>query len=118
MGDLHTIAAWVLIIGNAVAGVWCLAAYRWRQLAGVAMWSVVVVAQATTFVQAAIGALWANQDDIEIDDMHMLYGFSTLVAVAILYSYRGSPFIKDKTTLLYGFGSLFIMGLGLRNLVL
>ena len=108
----------MLIIGNAVAGVWCLAAYRWRQLAGVAMWSVVVVAQATTFVQAAIGALWANQDDIEIDDMHMLYGFSTLVAVAILYSYRGSPFIKDKTTLLYGFGSLFIMGLGLRNLVL
>lgn len=118
MGDLHNVTAWVLIVSNALAGVWCLAAYQWRQLAGMPMWGLVIVAQATTFVQAAVGALWANQDDIEIDDMHMLYGFSTLVAVAILYSYRGSPFIKDKTTLLYGFGSLFIMGLGLRNLVL
>ena len=118
MGDLHNVTAWVLIVTNALAGVWCLAAYQWRQLAGMPMWALVIVAQTTTFVQAAVGALWANQADIEIDDMHMLYGFSTLVAVAILYSYRGSPFIKDKTTLLYGFGSLFIMGLGLRNLVL
>lgn len=118
MGDLHNATAWVLIVTNALAGVWCLTAYQWRRLEVPPMWGLVIVAQATTFVQAVVGALWANQDDIEIDDMHMLYGFSTLVAVAILYSYRGSPFIKDKMTLLYGFGSLFIMGLGLRNLVL
>ena len=46
------------------------------------------------------------------------YGFSAIVAVAILYSYRGSPFIKDKQYLLYGLGSLFIMGLGIRALYL
>ena len=118
MGDLHSTTAWVLIVSNALAGAWCLAAYRWTPLEGRPMWGLVIVAQLTTFAQAAFGALWANQAEIEIDDMHMLYGVSTLVAVAILYSYRGSPFIKDKTTLLYGFGSLFIMGLGLRNLVL
>ena len=32
--------------------------------------------------------------------------------------YRGSPFIKDKLCLLYGLGSLFIMGLGIRALFL
>ena len=118
MGDLHQINAWILIGSNALAGLWCLAAFQWRQLAGRPMWILVIVAQCTTFLQAVLGALWASQDDLEIDDMHMLYGFSAMVAVGILYSYRGSPFIKDKTTLLYGFGSLFIMGLGLRNLVL
>ena len=48
--------------------------------------------------------------------MHALYGFSAIIAVGILYSYRTSPFMKGKELLLYGFGCLFIMGLGLRNL--
>jgi len=48
---------------------------------------------------------------------HALYGFSTIFAVAILYSYRNSPFIADKIHLLYGCGGLFIMGLGIRALV-
>ena len=55
-------------------------------------------------------------EDIEIDDMHMLYGFSAFVAVGIMYSYRGSPFMKGQEHLLYGFGSRFVMGLGLMNL--
>ena len=42
---------------------------------------------------------------------------STIVAVGILYSYRGSPFVKDKRYLLYGLGSLFIMGLGIRAMI-
>ena len=44
--------------------------------------------------------------------------FSAIVAVGILYSYRGSPFVKDKVCLLYGLGSLFILGLGLRAMYL
>jgi hypothetical protein len=47
--------------------------------------------------------------------MHALYGFSAIVAVGILYSYRTSPFIRDRQHMLYGVGSLFIMGLGIRN---
>ena len=35
-----------------------------------------------------------------------------------MYSYRTSPFLKGKELLLYGLGSLFVMGLGLRNLYL
>ena len=43
-----------------------------------------------------------------------MYGFSAIIAVGILYSYRTSPFMKGKQYLLYGLGCLFIMGLGLR----
>ena len=114
----HEINAWLLIGSNAVAGVWCLAAYRFPALRGRAMWAFVIAAQLTVFSQAVIGALLANRDGIELDDMHALYGFSAIIAVAIMYSYRTSPFLKGQALLLYSGGSLFITGLGLRNLVL
>jgi hypothetical protein len=118
MRDAHEINAWLLIGLNAAAGAWCLAAYRWTRLRGRPMWIVVIAAQLTTFTAAILGVALSRTEDIEIDDMHMLYGFSAIVAVGILYSYRTSPFMQGKDSLLYGFGSLFIMGLGLRNLVL
>jgi hypothetical protein len=62
--------------------------------------------------------LIVNRYDVELEQFHALYGFSAIVAVGILYSYRTSPFIKDKVYLLYGLGSLFIMGLGIRELYL
>ena len=118
MGSLHEVNAWLVIGVNALVGAWCLAAYRWPALAGRPMWVAVVVAQVSAVSQAITGAVWARADDLEIDDMHMLYGVSALIAIAIMYSYRNSGFMKGKESLLYGFGSLFIMGLGLRNLVL
>jgi hypothetical protein len=102
MRDAHEINAWLLIGLNAGAG----------------MWIAVILAQLTTFSQAILGVVLSRVEDIEIDDMHMLYGFSAIVTVGILYSYRTSPFMKGKELLLYSAGSLFIMGLGLRNLVL
>lgn len=116
--DAHDVAAWVLIGSNAVAGVWCLVAHLLTGLRGRPLWATVIVAQLSAVAVAFIGALLANRDDTLLDDMHMLYGVSTIVAIAILYSYRGSPFIKGSEYLLYGFGSLFIMGLGLRNVFL
>lgn len=116
--DAHEINAWLLIGLNAAAGVWCLAAYQFDALRGRPVWIFVTIAQLTAFSQAVLGALLANRDGIELDDMHALYGFSAIIAVAIMYSYRTSPFLKGKELLLYGAGSLFVMGLGLRNLVL
>jgi hypothetical protein len=116
--DLHEANAWALIGLNGFAGVWCLAAFRWSLLRGRSLWIIVVLAELTVFTQAVAGAVLANRDGVVLDDMHALYGFSAIIAVAILYSYRTSPFLKGKELVLYGFGSLFIMGLGLRNLVL
>jgi hypothetical protein len=76
------------------------------------------VAQLSAFAIAVVGVLMVNRYDLELDQFHALYGFSTIVAVGILYSYRGSPFVKDKLYLMYGLGSLFIMGLGIRAMYL
>jgi hypothetical protein len=116
--DVHVANGWALIGLNALVGVWCLAAFQWSLLRGRSLWIVVITAQVTVFAQAVIGAVLANRDGVELHDMHALYGFSAIIAVAIMYSYRTSPFLKGKELLLYGFGSLFVMGVDVRNLVL
>jgi hypothetical protein len=118
MRDAHLATAWLLIGANAAAGAWCLLAHRYVALRGRAMWGLVIVAQTLAFLQAVFGAVLSQQTGVELDDMHALYGFSAIVAAMILYAYRTSPFVRGKEHLLYGFGSLFIMGLGLRELVL
>jgi hypothetical protein len=68
------------------------------------------------FAQVAIGVAYKNTDEVEPQELHELYGFSALFAIAILYAYRNQ--IREKQYLLYGFGGLFIMGLGIRELFL
>lgn len=116
--DAHEINGWLLIGLNATAGAWCLVGYQYELGRGRMLWAFIALAQLTVFSQAVIGAMLANRDGVVLDDMHALYGFSAIIAVAIMYSYRTSPFLKGKELLLYGAGSLFVMGLGLRNLVL
>jgi len=43
---------------------------------------------------------------------HMFYGFVAIIAVGLLYSYRVQ--MRHRLYLLYGFGGLFVMGLGIR----
>lgn len=116
--DLHTQLGWFLIVSNALVGGWALAAQYVPGLRRAAMWWAIGVAQVSAFVVAIVGVLLVTRYELELDDFHALYGFTTIVAVGILYSYRTSPFIKDKQYMLYGFGSLFIMGLGIRALFL
>jgi hypothetical protein len=112
--NLHRDLAWFLIVSNAVVGVWALVAHTVPALRVRPLWRAVAVAQLSTFAIAVVGVLMLDRYGLELDQFHALYGFSCIVAVGILYSYRGSPFVKDKVYLLYGLGSLFIMGLGIR----
>ena len=118
LNDLHRWLAWFLIGSNAVVGVWALAAQYLPAIRHRVLWWATGVAQISTFAIAGVGALIVNRQGVELDSFHALYGFSTIFAVAILYSYRTSPFIADKLHLLYGCGSLFIMGLGIRAMFL
>ena len=113
----HRWLAWALIAANAAAGAGALAAHRWPRWRGRPLWAVIVVAQLTACAQAVSGAVLVRQDR-EPGELHALYGFTAVIAVAILYSYRSSPFMRGREHLLYGLGCLFIMGLGLRELVL
>lgn len=116
--DAHVITGWFLIISNALVGVWALVAHVFPVFRRRELWWATGVAQVSTIVVATIGALIVSREGVELDSFHALYGFSTIFAVAILYSYRNSPFIADNLHLLYGLGGLFIMGLGIRSLFL
>jgi len=115
--DWHRGLAWTLIVANAVAGAWSLGAHRWAPLRGRPLWVLIVLAQLTALAMAVTGTVLIR-DGREAGSLHALYGFSAVIAVGILYSYRGSPFMRGREYVLYGVGCLFIMGLGLRELVL
>ena len=116
LGQAHQVGAWVVVVANALVGLWALAAH-WRPPLRVrALWWATIVAEVAIFVQVALGVALQNVEDIEPTQFHMLYGFSALFAVGILYSYRHQ--LKEKQYLLYGCGGLFIMGLGIRAMVL
>ena len=92
--DWHQGVGIVLVAANAVAGAWALGAHRWPGLRGWPLWVTIAIAQATTFVEAFTGAILITRDDIEPPRLHALYGFSAIIAVGILYSYRTSPFTR------------------------
>jgi len=81
-----------------------------------ALWWFIAVAEIAIFVQVVLGIATMNLDDIEAPQFHLFYGFVAIVTVGIIYSYRNQ--LKDKTYLLYGGGGLFLMGLGIRAMVL
>ena len=116
--DVHRALAWFLVLSNAVVGLWALAAQYRVALRHRVLWWATAVAELSTFAIAVVGVLIVNRYDVELDQFHALYGFSTILAVGILYSYRGSPFVRDRVHLLYGLGGLFIMGLGIRAMFL
>jgi hypothetical protein len=110
--ELHKSSAWIMIIGNAMAGVWALVAHKNVPLRSRALWWFIGLAQFTVFVQVALGVAVVNRDKIEYPAFHAFYGFVAIIAIAIIYSYRAQ--LKSRVYLLYGFGGLFIMGLGIR----
>ena len=55
--------------------------------------------------------------DLEADnDQHQLYGFAAFMSIALIFAYRNE--MRDRPYLLYGFGSLWLMGLGIRAITL
>ena len=114
LAGIHRGWAWVVILGNAAAGLWALGAARWASLRTTALWWFTGAIQVATFVQVVMGVAMVAGKDVPDLHFHMLYGFSTLVAIGIIYSYRQQ--LRDRIYLLYGFGGLFIMGLGIRAL--
>lgn len=113
LSQIHQTFAWFVVASNAIVGLWALGADRYPALRGRWLWRCVAVAQVSIFVQAALGAAVIGQG-IQITQFHMFYGFLCIIAVAILYGYRNHDAMARYRYLLYGFGSLFIMGLALR----
>ena len=113
--ELHTSSAWIVIIGNAMAGVWALVAHKNVAMRSRALWWFIGLVQFTVFVQVSLGVAAVNRDKIEYPAFHAFYGFVAIIAIAIIYSYRAQ--LKSRVYLLYGFGGLLIMGLGIRAML-
>ena len=113
--DLHQSWAWVVIIGNALAGIWALAAHKMTQLRSRALWWFTGIVEFAVFVQVALGVALVSKYKLQFKQFHAFYGFVAIIAIAILYSYRAQ--LKSRLYLLYGFGGLFLMGLGIRAML-
>lgn len=113
--DLHTSWAWFVIVANGLAGAWALSAHRFEAMRTRALWWFTALAQITVFVQVALGVALVNRHKLEFPAFHAFYGFVGVMSVAIIYSYRNQ--MKHKMYLLYGFGGLFLMGLGIRAML-
>jgi cytochrome bd-type quinol oxidase subunit 2 len=114
--DWHHTWAWVVVVLNAVVGAWALAAHRFEVLRHRALWWSVGVAQVSILLQVALGVLLVNRQERDLPGMHAFYGFASLAAVGIIFSYRSQ--LKGKVYLLYGGGSLFLAGMLLRAIYL
>ena len=113
--EVHTSWSWIMIIGNGLAGLWALVAHKNIALRSRALWWFTGIAQVSVFVQVVLGVAVVNRNKIEYPAFHAFYGFVAIIAIAIIYSYRAQ--LKSKMYLLYGFGGLFIMGLGIRAML-
>ena len=113
--EVHTSWSWIMIIGNGLAGLWALVAHKNIALRSRALWWFTGIAQLAVFVQVVLGVAVVNRDKIEYPAFHAFYGFVAIIAIANIYSYRAQ--LKSKMNLLYGFGGLFIMGLGIRAML-
>jgi len=66
------------------------------------------------FVQVLLGVGMVAGQKIKAPQFHMFYGFVAIIAIAIMYSYRQYEFMRERLYLWYGLFGLFVMGLGIR----
>lgn len=110
--DLHRDWAWFVILGNAAAGLWALAAHRWEQFRHRALWWFTGLVEVAVLVQVGLGVALLKADHLPSRQFHEFYGYVGFVTVGLIYAYRAQ--LRDKIYLLYGLGGLFLMGLGIR----
>lgn len=114
--DTHTAFSWVVILGNGLVGAWALAAHWYEPARQASLWWCVTVAQVSIFLQGFLGVMVMNTTNVEAPDNHLFYAVLCMFGVAILYGYRTQ--MHEHRYLLYGGGSLFIMGLAIRAFLL
>ena len=115
LADLHALWAWVVIIGNGMAGIWALFALRVPGLRTRALWWFTAIAEIAIVVQVILGVILVSGRGLQVEQFHMFYGFVAIIAGTIMYSYRHS--LAHRIYLLYGLGGLFLMGLGIRAML-
>ena len=116
LAGFHDWFSWVVMLANAAAGGWALGAHYRSQWRGWPLWAFIAVAQGTIFAQVIVGVVYENRSGADPGDLHRLYGFAAIAAVAIVYAYRMQ--LAHRRELLYAGGSFFLAGLAIRAMIL
>jgi len=104
-----------VVIGNGLAGVWALGAHWLPWLRTRALWWFTAFVEVAVSVQVGLGVGLVAGQKLKAPKFHLFYGFVAIIAGGILYSYRQQ--IRHRLYLLYGGGGLFVMGLGIRAML-
>ena len=113
--ELHEWLAWIVVISNGAAGLWATAGHWLESVRNPVMWLVTHSAHRLVGLQVIVGTLLVAGRTDEAAQTHMFYGFLTFVGVGLIVAYRH---LSEYKHLLYGLGSLFIMGLAIRAMTL
>jgi hypothetical protein len=68
-------------------------------------------------VQVGLGVAMVAGQKLSAPKFHLFYGFVAIIAVGIIYSYRDAPWMRRRLYQWYGAGGLFVMGLGIRAML-
>lgn len=108
----HADWAWLAIVGNAVAGLIALAAWRVPRLRGRWVFGCTVAAEVALLIQVATGATLVSSKRFTVPRFHMFYGFVAFITIGIAYSSKDS--MRGRLEMFYGIIGLFLMGVGIR----
>lgn len=109
--DLYEGTIWPWIIANAVVAAWALAAHVDERFRHRALWVSIGAAQAIIALHVLVAVIAQSQGEIEAGEP-LLYGLVAFMSCGMIFSYRSV--MNDRPHLLYGLGSLWLMGLGIR----
>ena len=100
------------IVGNALAGLVALVAWRVPRLRGRFVWVSTIAAEVALLIQVGTGAALVSSKEYTVPRFHMFYGFVGFITVGIAYSSRDS--MRGRLEMFYGIIGLFLMGVGIR----
>jgi hypothetical protein len=113
--DFHVVWAWIVIGGNALAGIWTLVAIRNVKMRTRALWWFTVFVQSAIYIQVLTGIYLVVGEHKKMAAFHPFYGFVAIIASGFLFAYRDS--MAKWLYWLYGIGGLFVAGLGIRAFI-
>ncbi|MEM9519003.1 MAG: hypothetical protein AAGA37_06790 [Actinomycetota bacterium] len=108
---LYEGSIWPWIIANGLVGIWACGAHLEPRVRHRSLWIAVAAAQAVILAHVIFGAIAQSQDLIEPGEP-LVYGLAGLLSCSLIYAYRNE--MPEQLHLLYGLGSLWLMGLGIR----
>ncbi len=112
LNTFHVYWGYFSIVANGVAGIAALLAWRLEKFRGRTVWALTIAAQGAILLQVFLGVVLVASNKYESPRFHMFYGFVIFITVGLLFQYRAS--MRGRLEMLYGFGGLFVMGLGIR----